>query len=97
MLAQAVGAVKGASESGINRYVLRLFLPRDGELTPPDESWVGGIMQLFATCSPVRECTSCNPFSIPITNVNTPFLIPSTALTRAAAEAERLRCIDLRA
>jgi len=55
MLAQAVASVKCARESGINRYVLRLFLPRDGELTPPDESWVGGIMQLYATCSPLTR------------------------------------------
>ena len=58
MLAQAVGCIKRAREDGNNRYVLRLFLPRgaEEELVPCDESWEGGIMQLFSVASPlVRE------------------------------------------
>jgi hypothetical protein len=55
MLSQAVKAVQEARGAGINRHVLRLFLPRDGELTPPDESWVGGIMQLYAVASPLAR------------------------------------------
>jgi hypothetical protein len=58
MLQQAVGCIKRAKEDGLNRYVLRLFLPRgqDDELTPCDESWQGGIMQLFSVASPlIRE------------------------------------------
>mmetsp|Transcript_688 Transcript_688/g.1229 ORF Transcript_688/g.1229 Transcript_688/m.1229 type:complete len:246 (+) Transcript_688:343-1080(+) len=55
MIEQAVAAVSRAREEGRNRLILRLFLPRDGELTPPDESWVGGIMQLYATCSPLAR------------------------------------------
>lgn len=55
MLAQAVTAVQQARGADIHRQVLRLFLPRDGELTPPDESWVGGIMQLYAVASPLAR------------------------------------------
>jgi hypothetical protein len=55
MLAQAVTAVQESRSAGIHRHVLRLFLPRDGELTPPDESWVGGIMQLYAVASPLSR------------------------------------------
>jgi len=53
MLAQASAAVRRAREAGLNRVTLRLFLPRDGELVPPDESWQGGVMQLFAVASPL--------------------------------------------
>lgn len=58
MLAQAVGCIKRAREDGNNRFILRLFLPRGSEeaLVPCDESWEGGIMQLFSVASPlVRE------------------------------------------
>jgi len=58
MLAQAVGCIKRAKEDGMNRYILRLFLPRGPEdtLIPCDESWEGGIMQLFSVASPlIRE------------------------------------------
>ena len=40
---------------GVNRHTLRLFLPRGDGLSPPDESWEGGIMQLFAACSPLTR------------------------------------------
>jgi len=55
MLSQASAAVLRAQASGVNRGTLRLFLPRgdDGALYPPDESWQGGIMQLFLACSPL--------------------------------------------
>lgn len=53
MLQQAEGAVLRARDAGVTRFTLRLFLPRDGGLAPPDESWQGGIMQLFAACSPL--------------------------------------------
>ena len=58
MLQQAVGCIKRAKEDGLNRYTLRLFLPRGSEeqLSPCDESWEGGIMQLFSVASPlIRE------------------------------------------
>lgn len=56
MLSQAVGAVTRAREAGRERFILRLFLPRGDGLSPADESWEGGIMQLYASCSPlVRE------------------------------------------
>merc|ERR1711865_1295765 len=51
------GAVS-TKEQGNNRYILRLFLPRGPEetLIPCDESWEGGIMQLFSVASPlIRE------------------------------------------
>merc|ERR1719440_2303014 len=55
MLDQAAKAVSRACEDGINRPILRLFLPRgdEGNLFPPDESWQGGIMQLYKACSPL--------------------------------------------
>ena len=56
MMQQATDAVARARSDGIDRVTLRLFLPRGDELSPPDESWVGGIMQLYSVCSPlVRE------------------------------------------
>jgi len=56
MLRQAGGAIERARAEGVDRFTLRLFLPRADELAPPDESWVGGIMQLYSVCSPlVRE------------------------------------------
>ena len=55
MLTQASAAVTRAREDGKQRCILRLFLPRgeDRNLFPPDESWEGGIMQLFYECSPL--------------------------------------------
>jgi len=35
MLAQAVGCIKRAKEDGMNRYILRLFLPHDASLDIP--------------------------------------------------------------
>ena len=48
MLQQAAACVRAARADGINRYTLRCFLDRENVLTPPDESWTGGIMQLYA-------------------------------------------------
>jgi len=53
MLAQAAEAVARARVDGITRGVLRLLLPRGNAIVPPDESWEGGIMQLFSVCSPL--------------------------------------------
>ena len=55
MLNQAAKACLRAKDDSLNRYTVRLFLPRgeEGRLFPPDESWQGGIMQLFAVCSPL--------------------------------------------
>ena len=55
MLSQAAGAVKRAQADGKSRCTLRLFVPRGDErnLYPPDESWEGGIMQLYYACSPL--------------------------------------------
>lgn len=56
MLDQAAKAILRARESGSNRFTLRLFLPKnddDSNLYPPDESWEGGIMQLYAACTPM--------------------------------------------
>merc|ERR1719353_2001110 len=55
MLQQAAGAVQRAQADGITRGILRLFLPRDGELSPPDESWTGGIMELYRAASPLTR------------------------------------------
>lgn len=67
MLQQAIGCVRRAREAGENRLTLRCFLPRGeaDELTPPDESWQGGIMQLFAAASPLtRELLSLMSSSV---------------------------------
>ena len=55
MLNQAAGAVTRAQGDGISRAILRLFLPRGDmeNLVPPDESWQGGIMQLYLVASPL--------------------------------------------
>ena len=57
MLTQATAAVAKAKEAGLNRYILRMFLPRGeaDELSPPDESWEGGIMQLYYAASPLTK------------------------------------------
>ena len=58
MLQQAAKAVDLARADGKNRFILRLFLPKDREeanLYPPDESWEGGIMQLYYACSPLVQ------------------------------------------
>eukprot|EP00316_Scyphosphaera_apsteinii_P009902 CAMPEP_0119314148 /NCGR_PEP_ID=MMETSP1333-20130426/31834_1 /TAXON_ID=418940 /ORGANISM="Scyphosphaera apsteinii, Strain RCC1455" /LENGTH=254 /DNA_ID=CAMNT_0007319205 /DNA_START=132 /DNA_END=896 /DNA_ORIENTATION=+ len=55
MLYQADASVRAARADGINRCTLRLFLPRNNELCPADESWEGGIMQLFAKTSPLTQ------------------------------------------
>jgi len=52
---QAAAAVGRARADGVDRHTLRLFLPRGDGLSPPDESWEGGIMQLFAACSPLTR------------------------------------------
>jgi hypothetical protein len=55
MLQQAASAIGRAREAGISRCTLRVFLPRGdaGDLCPTDESWQGGIMQLYKACSPL--------------------------------------------
>lgn len=57
MLSQAAAAVKRAQDDGVARCTLRLFLPRgeDENLVPPDESWQGGIMQLYSACTPLAQ------------------------------------------
>ncbi|KAH8060831.1 hypothetical protein JL721_9054 [Aureococcus anophagefferens] len=48
-------AVLRASEDGVARQRLRTLLPRgvSRELIPPDETWTGGIMQLYQACAPL--------------------------------------------
>jgi hypothetical protein len=57
MLQQAVACVSRAKADGISRHILRMFLPRGemDDLVPPDESWEGGIMQLYAAASPLTR------------------------------------------
>lgn len=55
MIRQAIKAVDAARSDGVSRFTLRLFLEREGELTPADESWEGGIMQLFRAASPLAR------------------------------------------
>mmetsp|Transcript_33000 Transcript_33000/g.83279 ORF Transcript_33000/g.83279 Transcript_33000/m.83279 type:complete len:339 (-) Transcript_33000:276-1292(-) len=55
MITAAAEAAKMAYEDGITRQKLRFLLPRDGVLSPTDEDWPGGIMQLFFACSPITR------------------------------------------
>ena len=54
-LLAARDAVLRASEDGVARQRLRTLLPRgvSRELIPPDETWTGGIMQLYQACAPL--------------------------------------------
>ena len=54
-LLAARDAILRASEAGITRQQLRTLLRRDGDLVPPDETWTGGIMQLYGACLPARK------------------------------------------
>ena len=54
MLTQAASAVQRARADDVNRCLVRVFLTKeDGNLYPPDESWEGGIMQLYKACTPL--------------------------------------------
>lgn len=56
-LIAATEAVRRALDAGVLRPRLRVLLPR-GEartLTPPDETWQGGIMQLFLAAEPLAR------------------------------------------
>ena len=52
-LLAARDAILRASNDGVTRQQLRTLLRRDGDLVPPDETWTGGIMQLYGACRPV--------------------------------------------
>ena len=71
MVRQAATAVKEASNQGTTRQIVRVLLPRDAtygdfgkalessdidtSLVPPDESWQGGIMQLYRAAAPTGQ------------------------------------------
>lgn len=55
MVSTAATAVRAAFKDGKTRQKLRFLLPRDGKLNPTDEDWPGGIMELFAACSPLTR------------------------------------------
>eukprot|EP00282_Hemiselmis_andersenii_P016921 CAMPEP_0114136034 /NCGR_PEP_ID=MMETSP0043_2-20121206/14997_1 /TAXON_ID=464988 /ORGANISM="Hemiselmis andersenii, Strain CCMP644" /LENGTH=330 /DNA_ID=CAMNT_0001229757 /DNA_START=161 /DNA_END=1153 /DNA_ORIENTATION=- len=55
MITAAAEAAKFAREDGITRQKMRFLLPREGVLSPTDEDWPGGIMQLFFACSPITR------------------------------------------
>lgn len=71
MIRQVTTATKEASEQGMNRQIVRILLPRDASsadlgtfvesdnreilLVPPDESWQGGIMQLYRAAAPTAS------------------------------------------
>mmetsp|Transcript_8006 Transcript_8006/g.23889 ORF Transcript_8006/g.23889 Transcript_8006/m.23889 type:complete len:318 (-) Transcript_8006:20-973(-) len=48
-------AVIRAVEDGVTRQQVRTLLTRDGVLTPPDETWTGGILQLYGACAPLTR------------------------------------------
>lgn len=58
MIQDCADAIGRAQAAGINRHKIRLMLPGGeapswGTLCPTDESWEGGIMQLYGACSPL--------------------------------------------
>mmetsp|Transcript_123259 Transcript_123259/g.195465 ORF Transcript_123259/g.195465 Transcript_123259/m.195465 type:complete len:249 (+) Transcript_123259:1-747(+) len=56
MLEQAVDAIFRAQEDGINRCVVRLLVPKPGgKLVAMDESFVGGIMDIYRQTSPLAR------------------------------------------
>lgn len=57
MLNQAKAAVNLAKKDGITRMIVRMYLPKGPEnrLFPDDESWEGGIMQLYGKCAPLTK------------------------------------------
>ena len=57
-LLAARDAILRASNDGVTRQQLRTLLRRDGDLVPPDETWTGGIMQLYGACRPVWTSAS---------------------------------------
>jgi len=54
-LLAARDAILRASNDGVTRQQLRTLLRRDGDLVPPDETWTGGIMQLYGACRPLAR------------------------------------------
>ena len=67
MIQDCAEAVGRAQAAGVSRHKVRLMLPGGevsawGTLCPTDESWEGGIMQLYGACSPLvrsllRKCS----------------------------------------
>ncbi len=57
MVNAACRAIQQAMADGKTRQKVRMLLPRDGVLSPTDEDWPGGIMQLYAACSPLTRYT----------------------------------------
>lgn len=55
MLASCAKSVRAAFKDGNTRQKIRLLMPREGTLAATDESWMGGIMQLFNVCSPLTR------------------------------------------
>uniref|UniRef100_A0A7S2HIP4 DUF1995 domain-containing protein n=1 Tax=Octactis speculum TaxID=3111310 RepID=A0A7S2HIP4_9STRA len=56
MRSAAVDAIESAYSAGLSRQRIRVLLssPRNpNQLLPPDETWEGGIMQLYRACSPL--------------------------------------------
>jgi len=58
MMTDCAAAIARAQADGVNRHKIRLMLPGGemaswGSLCPTDESWEGGIMQLYGASSPL--------------------------------------------
>lgn len=58
MIQQAAAAVERASSDDLRRFVLRLFLPRGEGLSPPDESWQGGMCAMRPSNASSRTRTA---------------------------------------
>lgn len=50
-------SITRAREDGVNRQRVRALLPRNGVLVPPDETWEGGIMELYYAITPMVKRT----------------------------------------
>lgn len=55
MVRQAIAAVKRAASDGKTKTIVRLLIPRENQLVAPDESFEGGIMQLYGRVAPMAR------------------------------------------
>ena len=72
MVAAACRAIQRAQQDGKARQKVRMLLPRDGVLRPTDEDWPGGIMQLFAACSPLTRSSAPSGVRVRVRAIHVP-------------------------
>mmetsp|Transcript_9827 Transcript_9827/g.33926 ORF Transcript_9827/g.33926 Transcript_9827/m.33926 type:complete len:135 (-) Transcript_9827:5-409(-) len=83
-------AIIRAVDAGVTRQLVRTLLPRgeSRELTPLDETWIGGIMQLYRECSPAARNLLKAVGEARDTSER-----PFVSVREQRAAAPRLRCI----